>query len=233
MSSADTLFVKGLTNVSCIDYPGRIAVMLFTAGCNFRCGYCHNPSLISSAQDAFEPFASVRERLVSRRALADGVVITGGEPTIHDVLPSVIEQIHALGFPVKLDTNASMPSVLEQCLPFLDYIAVDIKTSLRRYDHVCRLPLQEISARIERSLELLRTSGKSFEIRITASPDIVDAEAIEEMLPMLVNTHVHLQQFSPAVTLDESYRSLIPYPPSRLETFAARIRTVAAACTVR
>ena len=120
---------------SLIDWEGRVSAVIFTKGCNFRCGYCHNPylvlpELLRQTQDIEEH--EVLDFLDRRKNWLDGVVISGGEPTLHEDLIPFIQKIKALGLPVKLDTNGSHPEVLEQLIggKWIDAVAMDIKSAL-------------------------------------------------------------------------------------------------------
>ncbi len=119
----------GYQKTSLIDYPDRVASVLFTAGCNLRCPYCHNGELVHGYAGPFLEADEVLESLVERKRYVDSVVITGGEPTIHSGLPGFLGRLKEHGFNVKLDTNGFNPDVLRVCLPFVDYIAMDVKTS--------------------------------------------------------------------------------------------------------
>ncbi|MBW1821111.1 MAG: anaerobic ribonucleoside-triphosphate reductase activating protein, partial [Deltaproteobacteria bacterium] len=127
----------GLQKNSFIDYPGKISCVLFTSGCNFDCPYCHNPELVNGCAK-YSPFSTengVYDFLYSRKAFLDGVVISGGEPTLQKDLVSICEKVKNMGYPVKLDTNGSRPLVIKQLLDngLVDYIAMDIKTDPFNY----------------------------------------------------------------------------------------------------
>jgi pyruvate formate lyase activating enzyme len=128
--------IAGLIKQSYIDYPGKMAAVVFTQGCNFRCGYCHNPSLVLPRLFHHNKLVAVSDVLIhleNRKDWLDGVVITGGEPTIHGDLPDFLRQIKSLGYLVKLDTNGSNPLMLEKVIKenLVDFIAMDIKTLLQ------------------------------------------------------------------------------------------------------
>ena len=131
--------IGGLQKVSLIDYPGMISAIIFSQGCNFRCSYCHNPGLVDP--DLFQPCMKekdVLDFLQTRRGKLDAVAITGGEPTIQNNLMPFIKQIKKMGFAVKLDTNGSKPQVIKALLSekLLDYIAMDIKAPLEKYEKI-------------------------------------------------------------------------------------------------
>ena len=149
---------------SLIDYPGRLAAVFYTAGCNFRCGFCHNASLLGQRRAGMS-WASVR-RLCERfrEDWVDGAVVTGGEPTLADELPELLRLLASYGFAVKLDTNGSRPDVLERVLPLLDYVAMDIKCGLESYPDVVGFCEPE---RIAASAALIKRQAADYELRTT------------------------------------------------------------------
>ena len=124
--------IKGLYKTSLVDYPGKVSSVIFTGGCNLRCGYCHNPDLACNS-DELEKIEDeeVFSFLEKRKGLIDGITVSGGEPTLDKGLLEFLRRIKSMGLLVKLDTNGFSPSVVEQCLmeKLTDYIAVDLKTS--------------------------------------------------------------------------------------------------------
>jgi pyruvate formate lyase activating enzyme len=131
------MLISGIQKVTLIDYPGKIACVLFTHGCNFRCAFCHNPELVLEKPDLERVLEhkEVFDFLDTRKGKLDGVVITGGEPLLHPKLFSFIQKIKKKGFFVKLDTNGSFPKPLGKMLEagLLDYVAMDVKTDLKNY----------------------------------------------------------------------------------------------------
>jgi len=130
------MIIGGIQKTSLIDYPSKISCVIFVSGCNFDCPYCHNPDLVKrSSSNLLIDVYEVLEFLKKRRPLLDGIVITGGEPTLQGDLFGFCEQIKTLGYPVKLDTNGSRPGVIKQLIEkkLIDYIAMDIKTAPDRY----------------------------------------------------------------------------------------------------
>lgn len=119
----------GIQKTSLIDYPDKIATVLFTSGCNLRCPYCHNWRLILNPTGPYLSAEDALKTLEERKRFIDAVVITGGEPTINADLPDFICTLKENSYLVKLDSNGLLPDMLEKCVPHLDYIAVDVKTS--------------------------------------------------------------------------------------------------------
>jgi pyruvate formate lyase activating enzyme len=198
----------GFQKTSLIDYPDRVASVLFTAGCNLRCPYCHNGELVHSYAGAYIEGDEVLGTLLERKHFVDSVVLTGGEPTIHDGLPGFLARLKENGFNVKLDTNGFKPDALRACLSSLDYIAMDVKTSPEKYSE---LGASGIEPMVE-SIEIIKTSGIDYEFRCTAVPGFVEAETIREMGELVKGARRFVfQQFRPEKTLDPTYNDVKPH----------------------
>ena len=181
--------LAGFVPVSLCDYPGRVASVVFTQGCNFRCPWCHNAHLIPSVAPAPESLSveDVLARLEARRARVDSVVITGGEPTLHTALPRFIRQAKAFGLSVKLDTNGSSPGVLRGLLAegMVDFLAMDIKAPWHRYAELTGLTACDVDA-VRESMELIAASGVAHHFRTTRVDPLLseqDYAAISRQLP--------------------------------------------------
>src|SRR3989344_2029384 len=160
--------IGGLQKLTTIDYPGKLAAVVFTQGCNFRCGYCHNPGLVIPKEYCSAlPEEEVMAFLRSRQEYLEGVVVTGGEPTIQEGLISFLDQLKRLGYLVKLDTNGSRPDVLKQVLSLrlVNYVAMDVKATLGRYDEVTNVPGS--TEKIKESIRLILEAGIPHEFRTT------------------------------------------------------------------
>jgi pyruvate formate lyase activating enzyme len=196
--------IGGLQKVSLIDYPGRISAVVFTQGCNFRCPYCHNPDLVPpDPPGALLPGEEVLAFLEKRRGRLDGVVLTGGEPTVQTGLTDFLEAVRAMGYPVKLDTNGSNPAVLERLLGrgLLDYVAMDLKAPEEKYG-LFTGPAVPFS-RIGETMNLLRFSGVPFEFRTTVAPSLLSEGDLRAILDLLAPAdRFVLQRFVPSRTLD-------------------------------
>ena len=210
--------IRGWVRASLIDYPGKIATVLFTSGCNFRCPYCQNSELVLRPESLpqIAP-AEVFQFLTRRRGLIDGVVITGGEPTLQKGLDDFLWKIKELGLAAKLDTNGYCPRILRELLEqgLLDYVAMDVKTSLAKYPLAAGVPVDE--QRIEESVGLILSSGIVHEFRTTVVPGIVAPEDVEEMAKLITGAEKYiLQQFRPQGTLEPRFREVAPYPARTL-----------------
>jgi pyruvate formate lyase activating enzyme len=208
---------SGFQKVSLIDYPERIASVLFTPGCNLRCPFCHNWRIVVDPKPPFLQEATVLEILEKRKKYVDTVVVTGGEPTMHKELPKLLAKLKERGFTVKLDTNGFYPEVLEECLTHVDYVALDVKTSPQEYSKLGASDTREFM----RSAELLKTGKVNYEFRTTVVPGIVRLDNVDAIGALIKGTETYaLQQFVPDNALDAQFRNLKPYSPEILVKFA-------------
>ncbi len=163
------MHIAGVQKLTLLDFPGHIACTVFLSGCNLRCPFCHNASLVLSRPDA--PAGMDSEELLAflqkRRGRLQGVCITGGEPTLYPDLPELLRQIHLLGYAVKLDTNGTNPDMLRAVLAegLADYVAMDIKNSPSRYSETCGGV--DVLDKVKESAALLMQSGIDYEFRTT------------------------------------------------------------------
>jgi pyruvate formate lyase activating enzyme len=201
------LSIGGLHKVSLIDYPGLISAIVFLQGCNFRCPYCHNPELVNpKLYSPVIPEDEVLAFLDKRRGKLDAITITGGEPTLQERLPEFIREIREFGYRIKLDTNGSFSGVLQSLLDekLVDYIAMDIKGPLNRYDRVCRVNVAK--EEIERSIRLIMAAPVDYEFRTTLVKDLLTREDITAMGELVRGARLFaLQNFVPSKTLDDRY----------------------------
>lgn len=159
------LRVGGVTPLTTIDFPDRLAAVVFMQGCPWRCGYCQNPGLIPADAKPAMPWSEVLAFLLRRRGLLDGVVFSGGEPTLQEGLAAAVAQVRELGFQVGLHTAGMYPQRLAALLPLLDWVGLDIKAPWDDYDAVTRVPGS--AAKVQVSLMHLLRSGVSHECRTT------------------------------------------------------------------
>lgn len=170
--------IAGLQPVSLIDYPGKVATILFTQGCLFRCSYCHNPDLVElvsvDGRASRYPAGEVLAFLESRKKMVDAVCITGGEPTIQPGLEDFIQQLKERGFSVKLDTSGVRPDVCERLLQknLLDYIAMDIKHRWEAYPQVTQRPDKGLAEKCRATFLAVQSSGVAHEFRTTVFPGV-------------------------------------------------------------
>lgn len=179
---------------SLVDYPGHIVATVFFTGCNFRCGYCQNPTLVNVEEKSQTSPHDVIEFLKTRKGLLDGVCFTGGEPLFSSEMFSLIKDIKELGFKVKLDTNGSNLEMLQAAAPYLDYIAMDIKCTPKRYDQLtgCKNSWEKVSE----TLEWLKQSQIPYEFRTTVIPFWHTFDELQEIRDILGNdVNWIIQQF--------------------------------------
>jgi pyruvate formate lyase activating enzyme len=226
----------GIQKTSLVDYPGRVSAVLFTAGCDMRCPYCHNPDLVDASGEYDHGLSSVEDALLfleRRRRLLSGVVLSGGEPTLHPDLPALAGEIRSLGYLVKLDTNGTLP---ERIAPVgADYIAMDLKTSPARYAELWPGAPSDAADRIRRSVAAVRASGAEYEFRITCAPGLFTEEDAEEMAGLLEpEDPVFLQRYRPGRVLDPDWASgASPYTEDRLGGLLGIIRRKAPQARIR
>jgi len=198
--------IGGLQRFSLIDYPGELAAVVFTLGCNFRCPYCHNPELVNCTAKSIEE-GDVLDFLRKRVGKLTGVSITGGEPTLHGVeLVDFIKKVKSMGFKVKLDTNGSNPELLRELIEqkLLDYIAMDIKAPLDRYKSLTNSNLNE--GVIKKSIDLIMSSNTMYEFRTTVVKGLLSQRDIEEILKMIRGANLYcIQNFIKSKTLNKDF----------------------------
>ena len=189
-----TLRVGGLTPLTSIDFPGRLAAVVYAQGCPWRCGYCHNPELLDAAAPTALDWPQVLAFLDKRRGLLDGVVFSGGEPTLQTALPAALAEVRAMGFETGLHTGGMYPERLSALLPLLDWVGLDIKGPLPHYDAITGAPGSGDKA--WESLRRLLASGVAYECRTTWHAGLFSAAellALADDLAALGVTHWALQ----------------------------------------
>lgn len=178
--------ISGLKKTSLLDYPDKISAIVFTQGCNFRCGYCHNPWLLSkkSKNDIYDTDVFF-DFLEKRKGKLDAVVISGGEATLQPDLKFFIERIKAMGFLVKLDTNGYRPDIVENLLneKLIDYIAMDIKAPLDKYPLITNVSID--IQKIEKSIQLIMDSDIDYEFRTTVIASQLSIKDFEKISIMI------------------------------------------------
>ena len=213
--------IAGLVRSSLIDYPGKVAAVVFTQGCNFRCGFCHNPDLIKSENKGLEiPETEILEFLKTRVGKLDGVVITGGEPLIQPDIVDFISKIKILGFAVKLDTNGSSPDKLSKLITnkLIDYIAMDIKGPVTKYGQICAYVNTKV---IQQSIKTIMDSGLPYEFRTTVLPAYHDEADFIEIGKMIKGSKLYtIQGFRPQITLDPTLKTAASFSELQLRSIA-------------
>ncbi len=173
--------IFGLTKTSFVDYPGEVSFVIFLGGCNMRCPYCHNKSIVNKENSIYE-LNTVLEMIKERKGFLNAVVITGGEPTVHgEQLIELIKKIKALGFKVKLDTNGTHPNLVNKIISnnLIDYIAMDIKNTFSKYELTTNVKIN--IEKIKESIKLIESSNIPYEFRMTVNKNMQSEEDIKEV----------------------------------------------------
>lgn len=212
--------ISGIQKLTLLDFPGKLACTVFTSGCNFRCPFCHNASLVLPGMSEHIDESEVFSFLKKREGILEGVCITGGEPCLQSDLESFIEKVKALGFSVKLDTNGSFPEKLFALLEkgLLDYVAMDIKTSPERYAEVTGVTNKSFFENVKKSVELLKECGIPHEFRTTTAKELQKAEDFLKIGQWLRGEkHYFIQQYESSGELVG--KEMTPYEKAELEEF--------------
>lgn len=234
------MLISGIQKCTTIDYPEHLSCIIFTPGCNMRCRFCHNPEFvlpekIKKIKDTFIKEDIFFNFLNKRRNLLDGVVITGGEPTLMVDLVSFIQKIKQMGFKVKLDSNGQRPKILKELLQkkLVDYIAMDVKASPDCYKKLTGKFVQV--QRIKESIDLLKNQQDiCYEFRTTMIKEWHDKKEMEK-IGKLINgaEQLHLQTFRPGNTLDPDFATKEGYSVQEMEQFAMFMQPFAKSVSIR
>jgi pyruvate formate lyase activating enzyme len=212
--------IVAVQKTSLIDYPDNISSILFLSGCNFRCPYCHNKDLVLDRLPKLDEEEVIAD-LKSRKKYIDGVVITGGEPTLYSDLIDLIRKIKEIPLLVKLDTNGGNPDLLEELLSLklLDYVSMDIKADLENYSKAIGVEID--TDIIKESIYTLKNSKIDYEFRTTVVPPFFNYEIARNIGELIKGSKkYYLQQYVPKNTLDPKFENIKPYPREVLERFA-------------
>lgn len=190
--------IGGLIKFTLIDYPGHVAAVVFTQGCNFRCRYCHNPELVYPhlLQESM-PKEDVLSFLRKRKGSLEGVVITGGEPTMHLGLMDFMAEIKSLGYKIKLDTNGTKPEVLQEAIErqLVDFVAMDLKAPLEKYSLITGVEFDPKI--IQRSMDMIVASGLPYEFRTTYDKEVLTEEDIQALSNSVQGKNYRVQDCLP------------------------------------
>lgn len=232
---------KGWQKTSLIEYPGKVATVLFTGGCNFRCPFCYNADLVQRPQELADlPGETVLEYLRTNRELYQALVISGGEPTLNDATPEFLAEVKALGLCTGLETNGTNPDMIRRLLKedVVDYIAMDVKAPLTwpAYRKAAGLAEgeQDWIEKVGATLELLKTTKAVVELRCTLVPKIHNREELLHLARQLQgHRRFVLQQFVPERSLDPRYRDEAPFSAETLRELRSQIADLFGSCEVR
>ena len=193
------MLISGLQKMTLLDYPGLVACTVFTGGCNFRCPFCHNASLVlpEELQAADGGVEAVLSFLKKRQGLLDGVAVTGGEPLLHADMADVLREVKTLGYRVKLDTNGSFPDRLQSLVEegLVDRVAMDIKNAPALYARTAGLETMDMAA-VARSRDYLLSGAVEYEFRTTVVRGLHTRESLVEAARWIAGAQAYfLQQF--------------------------------------
>lgn len=231
------LEIKGFVEVSFSDWDGRVSTVVFLSNCNLRCPFCQNSDLVlRPGEMASLDLRTLTAYLRKSSSWIDGVVLTGGEPTLVDDLGGLAESLRNLGFPVKLDTNGTRPDVLRDLIGagLVDYIAMDIKAPLDwRYERAAGVAVD--LADVARSIDLVRSAaGVPYEFRTTLVPGIAGGEEVDAISRAIQGAAKYvLQQFVPDNCLDSGLRGAVPFTDAAAREFARRAGAHVKSCSYR
>ena len=214
--------IKGFQGTSLLDFPGRVASLIFFGGCNLTCPFCHNPSLVLDPDQYPDyPRSEILDELQNRIPFVDGVVISGGEPTLDPECINLLREIKSLGLAVKLDTNGLKPDVLKRLIDqeLIDYLAFDLKTAPGRYGELHNAPV-DLEALL-RSIRLTLEGKVDYEFRTTCVPGFVTEEDVALMGRTIKGAKRWVfQQFMPEHSLDEGLQGVESYPDEMIRGYA-------------
>jgi pyruvate formate lyase activating enzyme len=216
--------IKGFLETSFVDWPGKVCAVLFLAGCNFRCPYCHNHELVLNPhRHPSISMDSIMDRLNSFKGWIDGVCISGGEPTVNDNLLDLMRRVRNSGFLVKLDTNGTRPDLLHELIEegLLDYVAMDVKAPpfFEAYSIVTGVsaPIRAV----QESIRLLKENKVPYEFRTTVIPAFHGEPEIAAMADYLAGCSLwRLQTYNPENAMNEELRGLSGYSPEEMQRLA-------------
>ncbi|MEM2103063.1 MAG: anaerobic ribonucleoside-triphosphate reductase activating protein [Candidatus Bathyarchaeia archaeon] len=212
--------IKGFVDLSLVDWQDKVASVVFLPNCNFRCPNCYNAQLVLRPGEMQTiPLDEVLRYLKDRRGWIDGVAVTGGEPTLHEGLPSFCEMIKGFGLGVKLDTNGTNPEMVEDLIEhgLVDYVAVDLKAPLtvEKYSKATGVDVEHFLARIEETIDILMLSKVDYEFRTTLVPTIHELWDIEQICMrikgcrryVLQNFRANVEMINPALQNQKPFTS--------------------------
>lgn len=240
------MIIGGLEKLSLLDYPDHLAAIIFTQGCNFRCHYCYNPLLVLPREGEDEknkkekgfPLLSSEDLFLflrERYGRLDGVVITGGEPTLHRDLPTFIRKIKKIGYDVKLDTNGTNPEILAELIEkkLIDYIAMDLKAPLDKYAETVGIKMS--CNNLKKSVKIILKSGLPHEFRTTVVPGLLEKDDFRKMGELIKGAdNWYLQVFKSDTDLvNSSYRGRKAFSAKQMKELAAVGAQAVGKCAVR
>ncbi len=229
------MVIGGFQRFSLIDYPDKICAIVFTQGCNFRCPYCHNPELVNPKKFGVElKEDEILSFLDRRKGKLNAVTITGGEPLLQSGLITFLSAIKNLGYMIKLDTNGSFPLKLKGIIQskLVDYIAMDIKTSLDKYHRIVQRKIDK--GKILNSIKLIMDSGLDYEFRTTVVKSLLEKDDFYKIGQLIQTARLYvLQNFIPSKTLDDTFLNMNSCTDEELDCFKEIMEGFVQRCIIR
>lgn len=244
------MIIGGLQKLSLIDYPGKLSCVIFLAGCPFRCPWCYNPELV--IPEKIKGLQKISEKriiyfLKRNKGYLEGIVLTGGEPTISPKLVDFCRRIKDMGYDIKLDTSGCSPEVLKQLIEkkLIDYVAMDVKAPKDRYSKItgitdffnekrARLWEEDVVRKINQSIAILKKGEIEFEFRTTVVPNFLEKEDVLEIAKWISPTpKYYLQEFKPWGTVNPKFKNTKPYNHEYLLEILEAVRPFFDICELR
>ena len=227
--------IAAFQKLTLLDFPGTVACILFTNGCNFRCPFCHNKDLVLPGEDmAFVDENEILDYLAKRKGILEGVNITGGEPMLHADLPELLQKIKALGYKIKVDTNGTRPEMLKKVVQggLVDYIAMDIKNAPEAYPETIGLPKADLEA-IETSKNFLMECGIPYEFRTTVVRGLHDLDKLIKAAKWIAGAKAYFLQSYTDSGHVLSPDGLSAFSEDEMRSFCDAIKSYVPAASVR
>jgi pyruvate formate lyase activating enzyme len=229
--------IRGFIESSLIEWEGLVASVVILQGCNLRCPFCHSHNLISREMPReVVPLEHILACLEKRRGWVDGVVISGGEPTVHPELPEFLAAFKSQGLQVKLDTNGTAPGMLSDLIDMglIDYVAMDLKAPLEEEAYSKAAGGEIEFEAVRRSAELLLRERVDYEFRTTVCPAFVKLHDLRSMAESISGARRYvLQQFTPETAFSPELRAVNPYPKAQLVETARELEGIVKRCYLR
>jgi pyruvate formate lyase activating enzyme len=232
--------IKGFIDISLVDWDGKVSSVIFLADCNLRCPFCYNVNLVLHPEKLPTiPFEQIEHRLKKSRGWVDGVVITGGEPTIYSGLLGLCKKIRDMDFLVKLDTNGTNPMMVKELVDkrLVDYVAMDIKAPLtvEKYSSVCDVNVENLIGKIEETISLLLRNEVEYEFRTTVVPSLHGEKHIEEICQRIRGCRKYvIQNYKGDVeTVNPKFKKLKPFSEEKMKAFLLTAKKIIPNTTLR
>jgi len=223
--------IKGFIDMSLVDWDDRVSSVIFLPRCTFRCPFCYNVALVLKPDELPTiDLAEIEAYLRRHRGAIDGIVITGGEPTVHDDLPDLCRRLKEMGFSVKIDTNGTNPNMVKRLIDegLVDYIAMDVKAPLNEFDYsrAAGIDVRAMLPRVRETINILMKSNIEYEFRTTLVPTIHKKGDVEKICKLLMGCRRYvLQRFMSEVeTINPKFKELKPFSDAEMKSFLEEAR---------